>query len=107
MAARVQLEALAGGRLSPDITRPELFKIGRDIAGAETHSIVASVKAQAQRRRDWYYSLREELVERRLVAYQLMTEGLRLIAPDERRQFADLAMRLLDGIEPSPAVPSA
>jgi DNA-binding CsgD family transcriptional regulator len=28
LAARVQLEALAAGRLSPDIARPELFKLG-------------------------------------------------------------------------------
>jgi hypothetical protein len=119
LAARLQLDALAERR-SRNQARPALpgtfadaerANLGRGLAKAclaraETHSIVASVAAQAQRRRDWYSALRRELEERRFVGYQLITEGLRLIAPDEHRQFVDLAMEWLDGLEQMPARPA-
>jgi hypothetical protein len=93
LAASLQLEALAAerlpreqGRPAPPDTDAEVSKLGRDLAKActaraATHSIVTCVVAQAQRRRDWYSALRQELEERRLIAYQLITEGFALSRP--------------------------
>jgi hypothetical protein len=79
-------------------------RLGRDLARsrlahAATHPIVASITAQTQRRRDWCSALGQELEDRRVIAHQLITEGLRLIASDERRQTIDRAMQWLDEIE--------
>jgi hypothetical protein len=69
-------------------------------------SIVADVKRQTER--DWWLKPEEEreqprppvlaveLERRRFVARQLVIEGLRLLAPDERRGFFDLAVRWLE-----------
>ena len=114
LAAGRQRSALAAERISEDQGRParpdsELEQLGRDLAKAclaraERHSIVDSIAAQAQLRRDWYSALGRELEERRLIACQLMAEGLRLIAPDERRKFVDLTMQWLDDVERSRAM---
>jgi hypothetical protein len=112
LAARVQLEALAAGRLSLDIARPELLKLGRDLAKAcraraAAADLRAQIVAQPQPRRDLALALAQTLEERRLKGHELIMVGLRLIAPDERRQFVEAAMQRVDDLEQRPAGPAA
>lgn len=71
LAAREQRAALAAGRLSPDIARPELFKLGNRVPRRDRHP----------------------------EGYQLVVEGLSLIAPADRRKFVEAAMQKVEELD--------
>jgi hypothetical protein len=73
----------------------------------DCRSMIAGIREQAQLRQDWCSALTRELDDRRFVARELVIEALRLVAPDERRQFLDLVMQWLEHFEVKPAAPSA
>jgi len=126
LAARVQLEALAAGKRFRDIARPVLLELGRDrptecaaqaakpekarppVAAPDYpmvnqptigQLIAASIRTQAQLKRDWVAALTRELEERRLVAGELIIDALSMIAPDERREFVDAALKRVEELE--------
>jgi hypothetical protein len=52
-------------------------------------------------------ALARVLEDRRLEGYQLILEGLCLIAPDERRKFVDAAIQRIEKLEQRAAGPTA
>jgi hypothetical protein len=118
MAARLQLDAMAAERHSPEPSPPDssaklekrpTSPPPKTVGRKDRDRLIAvanSIGAQA-RKRDWVTALTRELAERRFVAQRLITEALRLLPADERRRFVDLAMQQLDYFEQGPAVPAA